>query len=241
MPPTTPETVSTVLPHIEKWPITIGFFLFLVLVGGLMYWLLFRFWPEWRDEQQRNRDHAEAILKRRGDEAAADIAAERTLAATTHQQVVDGIGSRVDSLAKDVAGIDEDVAEIARDVDGIAKSVADVATATRELHLRTAETHQRLDAVGRVVQAIAGKTGVGILVLVFVMAAAFGAGAMLVGKRAVDAWAGYDCSSVGGCTSPSWCCQNGVCCRRAVIEAAAADGGIPHSSLAVVMAEGAEL
>ena len=47
MQPIPQSTVETALTTCEKWPMTVGFFLAIALMGALAYWLLFKFWPAW--------------------------------------------------------------------------------------------------------------------------------------------------------------------------------------------------
>ena len=87
--PSTVQLVNDGLKHAESFPITIGFFILIGMFVGFFYWLLFRFYPFYRDEQEKNRlareiegektrNHLAGILAARDEKAAAAIADERS-------------------------------------------------------------------------------------------------------------------------------------------------------------------
>jgi hypothetical protein len=70
------------------------------------------------------------------------------------------------------------------------------------------------------VRLLAQKGGVGILLLLAFMG---GAATLHLGRRAYAAWQppvisptlSADCSGIGGCKAPEYCCQKDTCCRNA--------------------------
>lgn len=95
--------------HAEAWPITVGFFCFLALLAGLLYWLLFRFWPTWQAEQKETRAHREAegekfrsslqaVLHEKDKSAAASVAEERAAGKERHSEIVGQVSGRVDRI-----------------------------------------------------------------------------------------------------------------------------------------------
>lgn len=115
-----PATIETTLIHAEKYPITVGFFVLVGLFAAGLYWLLFRFWPQWREEQdkhhaeaEKTRLHMSELLKQRGNEAAEDIARERELARVQHEATVREISGAVERLDARVSGVHDIVKSIA--------------------------------------------------------------------------------------------------------------------------------
>lgn len=90
------STVETALVHAEKWPMTVGFFLAVALMGALAYWLLFKFWPAWLQEQEKHREHLAKALAQRGSEAQEDIAVASKLHESQQTALVKELGGRID-------------------------------------------------------------------------------------------------------------------------------------------------
>ena len=107
--PSTVQLVNDGLKHAESFPITIGFFILIGMFAGFFYWLLFRFYPVYRDEQEKNRlareiegektrNHLAGILAARDEKAAAAIADERSAGQQRHTEIVKEIGESVEKL-----------------------------------------------------------------------------------------------------------------------------------------------
>lgn len=96
MQPIPQSTVETALVHAEKWPMTVGFFLAVALMGALAYWLLFKFWPAWLQEQEKHREHLARALAQRGSEAQEDIAVASKLHESQQTALVKELGGRLD-------------------------------------------------------------------------------------------------------------------------------------------------
>ena len=107
--PSTVQLVNDGLKHAESFPITIGFFILIGMFAGFFYWLLFRFYPVYRDEQEKNRlareiegektrNHLAQILAARDEKAAAAIADERSAGQQRHTEIVKEIGESVEKL-----------------------------------------------------------------------------------------------------------------------------------------------
>lgn len=120
----TVSAAETFVRHAEAWPITVGFFCFLALLGGLAYWLLFRFWPDWKAEQEKTRlqreaegektrTHIAGLMSARGLEAKEEVAAERAAGKERHSEIVRDISGRVEKLHEDVRTISRKTGEIA--------------------------------------------------------------------------------------------------------------------------------
>ncbi len=103
------QLVNDGLKHAESFPITIGFFILIGMFVGFFYWLLFRFYPFYRDEQEKNRlareiegektrNHLAGILAVRDEKAAAAIADERSAGQQRHTEIVKEIGESVEKL-----------------------------------------------------------------------------------------------------------------------------------------------
>lgn len=110
------STVETALTHAEKWPMTVGFFLAVGLMGALAYWLLFKFWPAWQLEQEKHREHLSKALQQRGAEAQQDIAVASKLHESQQSQLVKELGGRIDKTHERVSDVHEVVKQIAQKV-----------------------------------------------------------------------------------------------------------------------------
>ena len=110
------STVETALTHAEKWPMTVGFFLAIALMGALAYWLLFKFWPAWLLEQEKHREHLAKALAQRGVEAQQDIGAVQRLHESQQTSLVKELGGRIDKTHERVTDVHEVVKQIAQKV-----------------------------------------------------------------------------------------------------------------------------
>ena len=113
MQPTTQSTVETALIHAEKWPMTVGFFLAIALMGALAYWLLFKFWPAWLLEQEKHREHLAKALAQRGAEAQEDIASAAKLHESQQTTLVKELGGRIDKTHEKIGEVHAKVHAIA--------------------------------------------------------------------------------------------------------------------------------
>ena len=107
------STVETALTHAEKWPMTVGFFLAIALMGALAYWLLFKFWPAWLLEQEKHREHLAKALAQRGAEAQEDIAAASKLHESQQTTLVKELGGRIDKTHEKIGEVHAKVHAIA--------------------------------------------------------------------------------------------------------------------------------
>lgn len=107
--PSTVQIVNDGLKHAESFPITIGFFVLIVMFAAFFYWLLFRFYPVYIGEQEKNRVarevegektrlHLANILAARDEKAAQAVDAERTAGQQRHTEIVKEIGDSVEKL-----------------------------------------------------------------------------------------------------------------------------------------------
>ncbi len=107
--PSTVQMVNDGLKHAESFPITIGFFVLIVMFAAFFYWLLFRFYPVYIEEQEKNRvarevegektrSHLAQILAARDEKAAQAVDAERTAGQQRHTEIVKEIGDSVEKL-----------------------------------------------------------------------------------------------------------------------------------------------
>ena len=113
MQPIPQSTVETALVHAEKWPMTVGFFLAIALMGALAYWLLFKFWPAWLAEQEKHREHLAKALAQRGVEAQEDIAAASKLHESQQTTLVKELGGRIDKTHEKIGEVHAKVHAIA--------------------------------------------------------------------------------------------------------------------------------
>ena len=107
--PSTVQMVNDGLKHAESFPITIGFFVLIVMFAAFFYWLLFRFYPVYIEEQEKNRvarevegektrSHLAQILAARDEKASQAVDAERTAGQQRHTEIVKEIGDSVEKL-----------------------------------------------------------------------------------------------------------------------------------------------
>jgi hypothetical protein len=196
----------------EKWPMTVGFFLMLGAIGYLIRWLITTFWPQWQDAQQKRAENAQ-------------VEAEKTRAHITQlmRERDEAAGKREKEI-----------------VDGLGVQVREVVVVTKELSGRIHETNTRVSGIYEIVKVVAGKVGVGGLIVLLSAGSALACAASALGVRvplrpaAVRSDLKFpDCSGVKnpdgttGCKSPQKCCDTNRCCLRANTPEAE-----PRSSLA---------
>ena len=204
--PVVDPSVITAAETFSKWPVTIAFGLLLLACLAFAVWYVTRAWPAQQDaterriataveQGERTRQFLDEMLKKRGAEAAA-----------SEKLIVDGIAGEVKGIAEDV--------------DKVARSVDDVHGKVSAVHNRVSEVHDKVDTMHGLVKLLAQKGGVGILLL---LAFTGGAATLHLGRRAYAAWQppvisptlSADCSAIGGCKAPEYCCQKDTCCRNA--------------------------
>ena len=204
--PTIDSSVITAAETFSKWPVTIAFGLLLLTCIAFAYWYATRAWPAQQEANERRiataiaqgeqtRRFLDEMLQKRGAEAAAS------------EKVI------VDSIAGEVKDIAEDVDKVARSVDDVHGKVSDV-------HKRVSDVHEKVDTMHGLVKLLAQKGGVGVLLF---LAFAAGAASLHLGSRTYAAWQPprvlpplrADCSDIGGCRPPEYCCEKDTCCRNA--------------------------
>lgn len=210
--PVVDPSIITTAETFSKWPVTIAFGLLLLACLAFGVWYVTRAWPAQQDaterriataveQGERTRQFLDEMLQKRGAEAAA-----------SEKLIVDGIAG--------------EVKDIAEDVDKVARSVDDVHGKVSDVHKRVSDVHEKVDTMHGLVKLLAQKGGVGILLL---LAFAAGGAALHLGSRAYAAWhppvisptLSADCSGIGGCKAPEYCCQKDICCRNANVSACA--------------------
>ena len=204
--PTIDPSVITAAETFSKWPVTIAFGLLLLACLAFVIWYVTKAWPAQQDATERRiataiaqgeqtRRFLDEMLQKRGAEAAA-----------SEKVIVDGIAGEV-----------KDIAEV---VDKTARSVDDVQDKVSDVHKRVSDVHEKVDTMHGLVKLLAQKGGVSVLLL---LTFAAGAASLHLGSRAYAAWhppvilptLSADCSSIGGCKAPEYCCQKDTCCRNA--------------------------
>lgn len=213
--PATVAAADLAATHAEKYPTTIGFFLMLGGFIAFAIWYIRVAYPAQQAATERRvttaieqgaqtRQFIADALAKRGEEAAKE-----------QKQIVDGIAGSVDDVGKSVDGV-------SKSVDGVVKAIVVV-------HDRVDAVHDKVDVVHGLVRLLAQKSGVGLVLLLCFSA---GAAATQLGRTALASWQrpvidttlSADCSSIGGCTSPAYCCEKNVCCRNVNSGAAVAVG-----------------
>lgn len=214
--PTIDPSVIAAAETFSKWPVTIAFGLLLVACLAFVIWYVTKAWPAQQDATERRiataiaqgeqtRRFLDEMLQKRGAEAAA-----------SEKLIVDGIAGEV-----------KDIAEA---VDKTARSVDDVQDKVSDVHKRVSDVHEKVDTMHGLVKLLAQKGGVSVLLL---LTFAAGAASLHLGSRAYAAWhppvilptLSADCSGIGGCKAPEYCCQKDTCCRNANASACACGRG----------------
>ena len=77
----------------------------LLIFGGLVWWVTFRFWPDHRTEKALDRAHLAELLRQRGVEAADDIKQAREIAGLHHEAIVKRVEGKLDDVHTDVKRI----------------------------------------------------------------------------------------------------------------------------------------
>ena len=204
--PIVDPSVITAAETFSKWPVTIAFGLLLLFCLAFGVWYATKVWPAQQEATERRiataieqgeqtRRFLDEMLQKRGAEAAA-----------SEKVIVDGIVG--------------EVKEIAEDVDKVARSVDDVHGKVSDVHKRVSDVHEKVDTMHGLVKLLAQKGGVGVLLF---LAFAAGAASLHLGSRAYAAWQPprvlpplrADCSDIGGCRPPEYCCEKDTCCRNA--------------------------
>ena len=91
---------------------------------ALMIFAFFRWGlPTFREEARLGREHLASLLKQRGEESAADIAAARELSSVQQRALVDRVELKIDSLRTDLGKTDDRVNRLGDAVSRIASKV----------------------------------------------------------------------------------------------------------------------
>ena len=208
--PATVAAVDLAAKHAEKWPMTVGFFLMLIGFIAFAIWYIRVAYPA-----------QQAATERR-------VATAIEQGAQTRQFIADALAKRGEEAAKEqkqiVDGIAGGVNDVAKTVGGVASSVDNVAKAIVVVHDRVDAVHDKVDVVHGLVRMLAQKSGLGLVLLLCFSA---GAAATQLGRNAWAAWkhpvidttVSADCSGIGGCKSPEYCCARDTCCRNATTSA----------------------
>ena len=210
--PIVDPSVITAAETFSKWPVTIAFGLLLLFCLAFGVWYATKVWPAQQEATERRiataieqgeqtRRFLDEMLQKRGAEAAA-----------SEKVIVDGIVG--------------EVKDIAEDVDKVARSVDDVHGKVSAVHEKVSAVHEKVDTMHGLVKLLAQKGGVSVLLL---LTFAAGAASLHLGSRAYAAWhppvilptLSADCSGIGGCKAPEYCCQKDTCCRNANASACA--------------------
>lgn len=221
--PATVAAADLAATHAEKYPTTIGFFLMLGSFIAFAVWYVRIAYPAQQaaterrvataiEQGEQTRQFIAGALAKRGEEAA-----------KAQQQIVDGIAGEVTEVGKSVDGVVKSVDGVAKSVDDVSKSIVVVQDRVEAVHDKVEAVHDRIDTVHGLVRLLAQKSGVGLVLLLCFSA---GGAATALGRSALAAWhpvwqrsivdpaLSADCSGIGGCTSPSYCCERNVCCRN---------------------------
>lgn len=132
------QSVSEFLRHAEGWPITVGFFMLLVILAGLFTWLSLKAFPAWLQQQEANRAHATleqdkrqahqlAMLAAARMDAAADLKAAHELAETQHRHITGDVSGKVERVQEDVKSLRSDMSNVRNDVQNLAQKTHSIA------------------------------------------------------------------------------------------------------------------
>ena len=105
------------------WPV-VACLIPLAMLGGVLFVVVKWVIPAWRAELELNRQHVAAIVKTRGDEAAADLAAGRELARVQHEAIVQRVESKVDTAREDLRRSSDRIDRISEQLARVAAKVA---------------------------------------------------------------------------------------------------------------------
>lgn len=105
------------------WPV-VACLIPLAMLGGVLFvcvkWVI----PAAREELEKNRVHLAGLVKARGDEAAADLAAGRELAKVQHEAIVLRVETKLDSTREDLRRSSDRIDRISEQLARVAAKVA---------------------------------------------------------------------------------------------------------------------
>lgn len=91
-----PQTIDTVLTHVETYPVTLALWLIVALLAALGYWTIRKLLP-WLDERQKqSQEHVERVAASRDKAASEDLRQAQVLAETQMKLVTTEIGAKID-------------------------------------------------------------------------------------------------------------------------------------------------
>ena len=105
------------------WPV-VACLIPLAMLAGVLFVVVRWVLPAWREELEKNRLHLAGIVKQRGDEAAADLAAGRELARVQHDAVVQRVETKIDSTREDLRRSSDRIDRISEQLARVAAKVA---------------------------------------------------------------------------------------------------------------------
>ena len=105
------------------WPV-VACLIPLAMLAGVLFVVVRWVLPAWREELEKNRVHLAGLVKQRGDEAAADLAAGRELARVQHDAVVQRVETKIDSTREDLRRSSDRIDRISEQLARVAAKVA---------------------------------------------------------------------------------------------------------------------
>jgi hypothetical protein len=198
-------TVETVATHLENhtttWLILAAALGPIIAIGLAVFAVVKWFIPLYKEESAASRQHLAEVLTATRKDASEDLKATREASRDQQAAIVDRIGNRLD------------------------------------------ETHRTVGDIHSIVKALAIRTGTVILLFWLLLGFSTGASVGVVwrvlrahqnvpvmakpAKPDLKPTVEHDCSEIGGCEAPQYCCAHNGCCRNAHGEDSYAS--VPHS------------
>lgn len=198
-------TVETVATHLENhtttWLILAAALGPIIAIGLAVFAVVKWFVPLYKEESAASRQHLTEVLTATRKDASEDLKATREASRDQQAAIVDRIGNRVD------------------------------------------ETHRQVGDIHSIVKALAIRAGTVILLFWLLLGFSTGASVGVVwrvlrvhqnvpvmakpAKPDLKPTVQHDCSEIGGCEAPQYCCAHNGCCRNAHGEDSYAS--VPHS------------
>jgi hypothetical protein len=198
-------TVETVATHLENhtttWLILAAALGPIIAIGLAVFAVVKWFIPLYKEESAASRQHLAEVLTATRKDASEDLKATREASRDQQAAIVDRIGNRVD------------------------------------------ETHRTVGDIHSIVKALAIRAGTVILLFWLLLGFSTGASVGVVwrvlrahqnvpvmakpAKPDLKPTVEHDCSEIGGCEAPQYCCAHNGCCRNAHGEDSYAS--VPHS------------
>lgn len=198
-------TVETVATHLENhtttWLILAAALGPIIAIGLAVFAVVKWFIPLYKEESAASRQHLAEVLTATRKDASEDLKATREASRDQQAAIVDRIGNRLD------------------------------------------ETHRTVGDIHSIVKALAIRAGTVILLFWLLLGFSTGASVGVVwrvlrahqnvpvmakpAKPDLKPTVEHDCSEIGGCEAPQYCCAHNGCCRNAHGEDSYAS--VPHS------------